>query len=174
MSVPAPDLLPPRRAGLRRWLIFAAVAVVVVPVTFAIRRSAADGYIRVATMQAVEAQDVMYLEDLRVFLVDTRDTPLALLQKSSHLGDPVLYCESSQTFVERHAATWDRNGYYLAGPGPRGLDHVQVRVREGYVEVDPGIVSAGPPRGTGPPSDPTGPLCGAFEDFTESRPGFAV
>ena len=174
MSVPAPDLLPPRRAGLRRWLIFAAVAVVVVPVTFAIRRGAADGYVRVATVQAVEAQDVIYLEDLRVFLVDTGSTPLALLQKSSHLGDPVLYCESSQTFVEVHDSKWDRNGYYLGGPGPRGLDHVQVRVRDGHVEVNPSMVSAGPPRGAGPPATITGRLCGSFEDFAESRPGFAV
>lgn len=122
-------------------------------------------------MAALEENEVIYVRDIRVFLVHD-DPPIALSDVSTHLGEPIAYCEEASTFQElSHGSKWDRFGYYLDGPAPRGMDRIASRVVDGMVEINLSIVTDGPPRGAGPPQRPTGAFC-FYEEATDATNGF--
>ena len=75
---------------------------------------------------------------------------LALLDRSPHLGNPVLYLPDlvlngrTGWFREPlHHETFDMAGYRVFGPAPRGLDRLAVEVRDGGVFVDPRAITQG-------------------------------
>lgn len=56
----------------------------------------------------------------------------------THTGCPVTWVEGAQLFMcPCHGGTFHRDGRVAAGPPPRPLDRLEVRVREGQVEVRP-------------------------------------
>lgn len=123
------------------------------------------------SVDVLEERDVIYLPDIKVFLVHG-DPPRALRAISPHRGEPIAFCPSSQMFIEMaHGSHWDRSGYYMDGPAPRGMDRAPARVDNGFVEIDISIITQGSPRGAGPPAHPTGPFC-QFERPEDAQRGF--
>jgi len=166
------DDLPPRGTGRRRSLLILALLVLGLPLAFVIRTATDDGWRQVTSVAVLEERDVIYLPDAHVFLV-AEDPPLAFSAASPHLGrgDPVAYCAESETFMEVHGSLWNRLGYYLDGPAPRGLDRIAIRIRNRFIEIKPSIVTEGAPRGAGPKLGPTGLYC-TFNQPSEGADGF--
>ncbi len=136
-----------------------ALLLVGLPVAFLIRSATDDGWRRVTSVEVLEERDVVYLPDVRIFLV-AAVPPLALRAVSTHLGGPISYCLTSETFMDlAHGTHWDRSGHYLDGPAPRGMDRVRARVDDGFVEIDIATEIEGAPRGAGSPVGPSGPFC---------------
>ena len=165
--------LPPPRTGLRRSFVFLLVLVVVMPVALLVAGAGDETWRIVSTRAGLRERGVIYVKDAKVFVVHTARGPLALRAVATHLGwEPVAYCRSSSTFEEYlHGSKWTRDGRYLDGPAARGLDRVGLRVNGDLVEINPEIVTEGPPRATGPPFQPTGPFCG-FETRAAGASGF--
>jgi len=116
------------------------------------------GGVLVADLSTLEDRGVVYVEDLKVFLVARRPTPIALSAIDPHLGHVDTFCRSSQMFEGRHGEKYDRLGFYYGGPAPRGLDRISVRVDGGDVYVYPEDRIPGPPRYSDA-KEPVGPFC---------------
>jgi Rieske Fe-S protein len=123
-------------------------------------RSPGPGWVRVGSIQDVRSQGVVPLPEVPAFVVvDPPRTPIALLARSTHLGERVIYCRSSGWFEDpAHGTKFDRLGNYELGPAPRGLDRLATLVQDGVVWVNPNEVTLGPPRGWRD-IKPTGPFC---------------
>jgi hypothetical protein len=150
----------------RRSLLIPLVAVFAILVGLAIARfSASDnspgaGWVRVGSIQDVRSQGVVLLPEVPAYVVvDPPRTTMALLARSPHLGERVVYCPSSMWFEDpAHGDKFDRLGNYVLGPAPRGLDRLATLVQDGVVWVNPNEITLGPPR---EPHDvrPAGPFC---------------
>jgi nitrite reductase/ring-hydroxylating ferredoxin subunit len=147
------------------------VLLLALPVAFVLR-TVLGGWTTVISLDALEGAGVAYVEDLRVFVVSTDGSPVALSAISPHLGHPLVFCRVADVFQGKHGESFDRRGFYSAGPSPRGMDRVAIRVRDDLVQIDPEDVRPGPPRGAGPPLDPTGELCEVPGPV--DSPGFAA
>lgn len=163
--------LPPPGTGRRRSLIILAVLLLGLPLAFVIREATDEGWREITSVRALEERGVIYLPAVRVFLVHGAP-PRALSAVSPHLDEPIAYCRESSTFIEQaHGSKWDRFGYYMDGPAPRGMDRIASRVRNEIVEINVSIVDDGAPRGAGPPGESTGPFC-QFEHASDAPDGF--
>jgi hypothetical protein len=93
------------------------------------------GWVRVGSIQDVRSQGVVPLPEVPAFVVvDPPRTPIALLARSTHLGERVIYCRSSGWFEDpAHGTKFDRLGNYELGPAPRGLDRLATLVQDGVV-----------------------------------------
>ena len=114
----------------------------------------------VASLEELQEQEVLFLDEHEIYLVYNDGDPLALSADAQHVGDDVEFCPSSQMFESSaHGEKFDIHGYYYGGPARRGLDRYPVRMEGGgiYVDVDQPI--QGPERGEGPPIEPQGRLC---------------
>lgn len=147
-----------------------AVLLLALPAAFLLRMFL-GGWQTVLTVDALERAGVAYIQNAGVFVVDTDGGPLALSAASPHPDHRLLFCRSSEIFQGIHGEVFDRRGFYVGGPSPRGMDRVAVRIQEGVVQIDADDVSPGAPRGAGPPEEPSGPLCQV--PGSETRPGFA-
>ena len=146
-----------------------ALLVLGLPLAFLIRALTEGPWRQVVSAEVLEARDVIYLPELNVFLVHG-DPPVAFTAKSPHVGELLVYCTSSETFVSlEHGELFDRSGRYMEGPAARGMDRVPVREREGMIEIDVLQRLQGVPRGEF--TRPSGPLCHA-ETSRLIRPGF--
>jgi Rieske Fe-S protein len=117
-------------------------------------------WVRVGSIAEVRSQGVVSLPEIPAYVVvDPPKSPIALLARSTHLGEPLIYCRSSGWFEDPvHGTKFDRLGDYELGPAPRGLDRLATLVQDGVVWVNPNEVTPGPPRGTHD-IKPTGPFC---------------
>lgn len=147
------------------------VLLLALPTAFLLR-TFLGGWQTVMSVDALEEADVAYIRNAGVFLVRTDGGPVALSAASPHPDHRLLFCRSSGTFQGQHGEVFDRAGFYLDGPAPRGMDRVAVRVEGGVIQIDADDVRRGPPTGAGPPDDPVGPLCEV--PGPEPRPGFAA
>jgi Rieske Fe-S protein len=122
--------------------------------------SPGPGWVRVGSIAHVRSQGVVSLPEIPAYVVvDPPKSPIALLARSTHLGEPLIYCRSSGWFEDPvHGTKFDRLGDYELGPAPRGLDRLATLVQDGVVWVNPNEVTPGPPRGTHD-IKPTGPFC---------------
>ena len=122
--------------------------------------SPGPGWVRVGSIQDVRSQGVVPLPEVQAYVVvDPPRTPIALLALSTHLGERVIYCQSSGWFEDpAHGTKFDRLGNYELGPAPHGLDRLATFVQDGIVWVNPNEVTLGPPRGSHD-IKPTGPFC---------------
>ena len=123
----------------------------------------------VTNIDSLNEEGVIYVPDLKLFVVAKAPRPLALSAIDPHLGHRDLYCRSAQMFQGIHGEWFDRLGFYYGGPAPRGLDRLRVHMDSDDVYVDPEEPTKGPPRGAGNP-EPAGPLCP--EEASEGSPGF--
>ena len=122
--------------------------------------SPGPGWVRVGSIQDVRSQGVVSLPNVPAYVVvDPPGSPIALLARSTHLGERVIYCRSSGWFEDlAHGTLFDRLGHYGSGPAPRGLDRLATVVQDGVVWVNPNEVTPGPPRGSHD-IKPTGEFC---------------
>jgi hypothetical protein len=161
--------LPPRGTGRRRSLIILGLLVVGLPLAFFLRSAVDEGWRVVTTVAALEDRDVIYVANAHVFLV-AADPSIALREASPHLGEPLSYCADGQNFVSlAYGSLFDREGRYIDGPAPRGMDRVGIRTQDGVVQINLQEKIPGPPReqrGT-----VMGPLC-IPEKVSLLRPGF--
>ena len=118
------------------------------------------GWVRVGSIQDVRSQGVVSLPQAPAYVVvDPPRSPIAVLARSTHLGERIIYCPSSGWFEDpAHGTKFDRLGNYELGPAPRGLDRLATLVQDGVVWVNPNEVTLGPPRGSHD-IKPTGPFC---------------
>lgn len=94
------------------------------------------------------------------FLVYDEGEVFALSADAQHLGDDVVFCESSQLFESpAHGEKFDIRGFYYAGPAQRGLARYPVRIEGDEIFLDLDHPIEGPPRGESPPREPQGPFC---------------
>ena len=113
--------------------------------------SPGPGWVRIGSIEDVRSRGVVSLPDVPAYVVaDPPRNPIALLARSTHLGERVIYCRSSGLF--------EGLGNYEFGPAPRGLDRLGTLVEDGVLWVNPNDVTPGPPRGSGH-LKPTGPFC---------------
>jgi hypothetical protein len=119
------------------------------------------GWVRLGSVEDVRARGVTSLPHLSAYVVaNPPRTPIAFVARSTHLGERIVYCESSMWFEDRaHGTKFDRLGNYATGPAPRGLDRLATTVLDGVVWVNPNEITVGPPRGAHPVEPPTGPFC---------------
>jgi Rieske Fe-S protein len=114
----------------------------------------------VASLDDLRERGVVFLEDEGIYLVYNDGDPLALDSDSQHVGDKVVFCESSQMFESpAHGEKFDIRGHYFGGPAAGGLDRYPVRLDGDGLFVAIHEPIAGPPRGSGRVSDPQGPFC---------------
>jgi Rieske Fe-S protein len=108
------------------------------------------GWVRVGSIQDVRSRGVVSLPQVPAYVVvDPPRSPIALLARSTHLGERIIYCPSSGWFEDpAHGTKFDRLGNYELGPAPRGLDRLATLVEDGVVWVNPNEVTPGPPRGS--------------------------
>jgi hypothetical protein len=161
-----------RSAASSRWLwILVLVALAAAgQIDHAIRD---HGWVTAGTLNTVDQQGVLYVASLKVFVVANGSHPVGLSAISPHVGEAVLFCEDAGYFQDIVGGDrFDRFGTYAAGPAPRGLDSVAVKIEGGEVLVNPDLVSKGLARGTRRPLSPTGPFCPDTE--ASSRPGFTA
>jgi Rieske Fe-S protein len=118
------------------------------------------GWVRVGSIQDVRSRGVVSLPQVPAYVVvDPPRSPIALLARSTHLGERIIYCPSSGWFEDpAHGTKFDRLGNYELGPAPRGLDRLATLVQDGVVWVNPNEVTPGPPRGSHDVK-PAGPFC---------------
>ena len=135
-----------------------------------------DSFERLLPMSNLERRGVVYFDDLDAFAVTTRRGPLVLelrhpIDGHWHTPDTVIFCRSSGLF-EAQDSLFDRAGRHLAGPAVRGLDRMATRVGDGWLWVDPAVVTEGPARQiTGEPLRIRGPMCrGWFGNWEEIGP----
>jgi nitrite reductase/ring-hydroxylating ferredoxin subunit len=103
---------------------------------------------------------VMFFDEHDLYLVYFDGQVLALDADAQHVGDDVVYCETSELFESpAHGEKFDIRGYYFGGPGRRGLDRYFVEVRGGDIYVDLEYRMAGPEREEHLPRPPQGRLC---------------
>ena len=105
-----------------------------------------DDWVTVATIDELAEQEVVYDEDLKIYVVDREPDPLGLSAVNPHIGTYLKYCVRSGQFQGRHGEKFDRFGVYYGGPAPRNMDRVAIRVFADEVQVLPDEVTRGVPR----------------------------
>jgi hypothetical protein len=128
------------------------------------------GWVRIGSLESVARARVLFVSNLDVFVVAAAPGPLAFSARSPDSGRGLLFCPPSQQFVDPDGNLFDRRGVWVTGPALEGMTRIDVRVRNGFVDVRPGSELGAATRGTlalpasGPPCDPA----------RRSRPGFAA
>ena len=149
----------------RRGLIFASVTLAAVVLAAAIYGVATtygpgEGEIEASLADVEEAGVIQIDGPVDIYVVYNDGDPLALSADAQHVGDQVVFCESSQMFESpAHGEKFDILGYYYGGPAARGLARFPVRVAGDQLFIDIEHPMKGPERGTGPPREPQGSFC---------------
>lgn len=154
-----------------RLRVVAPILLITLVALVAVRLLTETEGIRVTDLDSLNERGVIYVPDLKVFVVANDPRPLALSATDPHLGHRDLYCPTSEMFEGAHGEKFNRLGFYFSGPAPRGLDRVAVHLDGDAVYVDPNERTQGPPRGAGNP-EPAGRFCPA--GAPEAPPGFAT
>ena len=151
------------RRGARRAIIFGALigaAILTLGILAVVTVDVSESD-EIATLQEVREAGVLFDSEEKLFLVWREgEEPLALDARSPHLGELLVFCESSQWFQSHaHGEKFDRLGLYKLGPAPYGMNRFDVTVKGDRVFVHKSRVTEGPPRGTPGQQNPEGPFC---------------
>lgn len=113
------------------------------------------------SLEELREQDVIFLEEHDIYVVYNEGDPLALSNDAQHMEmDFVVFCPSSQLFESpQHGEKFDKRGFYFAGPARRGLDRYEIREGKDVLTIRLQNRVTGPPRGAGPPEEPSGAFC---------------
>ena len=115
---------------------------------------------RLATTEELEDRGVIEVAEHDIFVVWNDGEPLVLSADAQHVGDDVVWCESSQMFESpAHGEKFDSRGYYYGGPARAGLGRYAYSVIDGVIYRESEEPTPGPSRGRGPAQDPEGPFC---------------
>lgn len=107
------------------------------------KTGAFGGELAVAAAQVPGIEDApLKIAPSRFWLVKNEDGLLALYWKCPHLGCTVPWASAEDRFhCPCHGSIYEKNGAYVGGPAPRGLDLMRVKVdRAGNVTGDTGDI----------------------------------
>jgi hypothetical protein len=171
---PAPDVAAAASSAVRtpprlRRLVALAILLMLVAGALVAGYVRDRGWVRVSSVETLDARTVLYLPAYRVFVVANKNSPVALLALSPHAGERVKFCRRAGTFQDENGDAFDRFGRYLSGPSPRGLDRVAVRIKGDDVNVQPARLAPGAARSTRA-ERPRAALC--EPKSPEGTPGF--
>jgi len=108
-----------------------------------------DVLVKTVAPDAVPANGVLVVPEARGYLVKTDDDIIALSEVCSHLGCRVPYIDENDRFeCPCHGSKFTREGNYIEGPAPRGMDEYATEVVEGVIEIDTSEVIQGPAPGS--------------------------
>lgn len=95
-----------------------------------------------------EGVSARIVDGVSLFIVRHGHEVKAFVARTNHLGGEMLWwCPAEQVFASpAHSEVYTPDGVAVAGPAPRGLDRVAVRVDGDLVRIDPTDVTLGPPR----------------------------
>jgi len=135
------------------------VGLVVGALTFGLLTSGGSGGPSVSVVELEERKVIHLVEDHVIFVFNDGD-PIALSDDAQHVGDTVVFCESSRLFESpAHGEKFDVLGHYFGGPAARGLARYPV-IRDGdLVRADINEEIEGPARGAVKPIEPAGDFC---------------
>lgn len=149
-----------RRVFLLGIGVLALVLVVALAAIFLSDRPDSDFGTRVATMEDLEERGVIEVSDYHLFLVWNEGEPLALSADAQHVGDEVVWCESSQMFESpAHGEKFDSRGFYYGGPARSGLARFPYAIVDDVIYVNLDDPACCPARGVREPHEPRGPFC---------------
>jgi cytochrome b6-f complex iron-sulfur subunit len=93
-----------------------------------------------ASLPAVGADPIVD-RDGKFWLINNEDGALAIYWKCVHLGCTVPWLPNAKTFTcPCHGSIYDRQGVRIAGPAPRPLDIMRLKVDGSTVTVDTGEI----------------------------------
>jgi cytochrome b6-f complex iron-sulfur subunit len=108
-----------------------------------------DALVKTVAPDAVPASGVLEVPEARGYLVKTDDDIVALSEVCTHLGCRVPYIDENDRFeCPCHGSKFTREGNYIEGPAPRGMDEYATEVVEGVIEIDTSDVIQGPAPGS--------------------------
>jgi len=109
-----------------------------------------DVIIKTVSPDAVPSAGVLEVPKARGYLVKVEDDVLALSEVCTHLGCRVPYIDENTRFeCPCHGSKFTREGNYIEGPAPRGMDEYATEVVEGVIVIDTSDVISGPAPGSG-------------------------
>ena len=158
--------LPRRRLALGLAAAIVAIGVAVPLVLLSPlggdRTTPANGWVSAGSLASIRAAEVVYLPDRKVFVIaPPGEQPYALSGVSPHLGEDLLFCQTSGWFFDpSHGDAFDLHGNYELGPAPSGMAPVALQVVTGEVQIDPSNTGTPAPRGApGTDDKPSGAYC---------------
>jgi cytochrome b6-f complex iron-sulfur subunit len=108
-----------------------------------------DALVKTVAPDAVPTSGVLEVPEARGYLVKTDDDIVALSEVCTHLGCRVPYIDENDRFeCPCHGSKFTREGNYIEGPAPRGMDEYATEVVEGVIEIDTSDVIQGPAPGS--------------------------
>ena len=109
-----------------------------------------DVVVKTVKPDAVPATGVLEVPQARGYLVKVEeDDILALSEVCTHLGCRVPYIDENTRFeCPCHGSKFTREGDYIEGPAPRGMDEYATEVVDGIILIDTSDVIAGPAPGS--------------------------
>lgn len=109
-----------------------------------------DAIVRTVAPDAVPEAGVLEVPKARGYLVNLDGDVVALSEVCPHLGCRVPFIDENNRFeCPCHGSKFTREGCYIEGPAPHGMDHLATEVVEGVVEIDTTDVTTGPTPGSG-------------------------
>ena len=108
-----------------------------------------DVIVKTVKPEAVPSSGVLEVREARGYLVKVDDEEiLALSEVCTHLGCRVPYIDENSRFeCPCHGSKFTREGDYIEGPAPRGMDGYATEVVEGVLVIDTSEVISGPAPG---------------------------
>ena len=109
-----------------------------------------DVIVKTVKPDAVPSAGVLVVPEARGYLVKVdEDEVLALSEVCSHLGCRVPYIDENARFeCPCHGSKFTREGDYIEGPAPRGMDEYATEIVDGIILIDTSEVIAGPAPGS--------------------------
>jgi cytochrome b6-f complex iron-sulfur subunit len=108
-----------------------------------------DAVVRTVTPDAVPTAGVLAVPEARGYLVNVEGEVVAFSEVCTHLGCRVPYIDETDRFeCPCHGSKFTREGYYIEGPAPRGMDEYATEIVDGVIEIDTGEVIVGPAPGS--------------------------
>jgi cytochrome b6-f complex iron-sulfur subunit len=108
-----------------------------------------DVLVKTVTPDAVPTAGVLEVPKARGYLVKVEDDVLALSEVCTHLGCRVPFIDENARFeCPCHGSKFTREGVYIEGPAPRGMDEYATEVVDGIIVIDTSDVITGPAPGS--------------------------
>ncbi len=107
-----------------------------------------DAMVRTVKPDAVPTEGVLEVPEARGYLLNVEGEIVAFSEVCTHLGCRVPYIAENNRFeCPCHGSKFTREGCYLEGPAPRGMDKYVTDVVDDVVVIDTAEVIRGTPAG---------------------------
>ncbi len=108
-----------------------------------------DVIVQTVSPDAVPDSGVLVVPEARGYLVKVEDEVLAFSEVCTHLGCRVPYIDENTRFeCPCHGSKFTREGDYIEGPAPRGMDEYATEVVDDVILIDTSEVIKGPAPGS--------------------------